>query len=309
MKWNGKLQKDEEVTGYIPIALSSMSMTQLTKPNGRRRYVVNITDDHPSVFPSVTTEIEGQLRNFGMEKWKDGWIKRGLDKYVGQVLDTGMIDEILTSHTGEAQRSAETGTQVHTYIDRLLKGEDVNDIPDQLEPAIYGFLKWRRKYSDWEYIGSELGVYSTKYSVAGTIDALFNTPDGYVIVDWKTSSGIYDSHAIQVSVYAEAFRDMTNNLDTVHLVGNEKDRNMPKIFTKKRKLAGAMVVRFDNSYPLRSIPFAPRAIKDRTKPKIFTDRVETVHLTPAECEIYAQEVSDLRLLKSRHARKLEKERF
>ena len=281
MKWDGKLQKDEEVTGYIPIALSSMTMAQLTKPNGRRRYVVDITDDYRTVFPSVTTEVEGQLRNFGMERWKDGWIRRVLDKYVGQVLDTGMVDEILTSHTGEAQRSAEIGTQVHTYIDRLLKDEDVNDIPDQLEPAIQGFLKWRRKYIDWEYIGSELGVYSTKYSVAGTIDALFNTPDGYVIVDWKTSSGIYDSHAIQVSVYAEAFRDMT----------------------KKRKLAGAMVVRFGNSYPLIGNE------KDRTMPKVFTNRVETVHLTPAECKIYAQEVSDLRLLKSRHARKLEKERF
>ena len=281
MKWDGKLQKDEEVTGYIPIALSSMTMAQLTKPNGRRRYVVDITPWDRTVFPSVTTEVEGQLRNFGMEKWKDGWIRRVLDKYVGQVLDTGMVDEILTSHTGEAQRSAEIGTQVHTYIDRLLKDEDVNDIPDQLEPAIQGFLKWRRKYIDWEYIGSELGVYSTKYSVAGTIDALFNTPDGYVIVDWKTSSGIYDSHAIQVSVYAEAFRDMT----------------------KKRKLAGAMVVRFGNSYPLIGNE------KDRTMPKVFTNRVETVHLTPAECKIYAQEVSDLRLLKSRHARKLEKERF
>ena len=281
MKWDGKLQKDEEVTGYIPIALSSMTMAQLTKPNGRRRYVVDITPWDRTVFPSVTTEVEGQLRNFGMEKWKDGWIRRVLDKYVGQVLDTGMVDEILTSHTGEAQRSAEIGTQVHTYIDRLLKDEDVNDIPDQLEPAIQGFLKWRRKYINWEYIGSELGVYSTKYSVAGTIDALFNTPDGYVIVDWKTSSGIYDSHAIQVSVYAEAFRDMT----------------------KKRKLAGAMVVRFGNSYPLIGNE------KDRTMPKVFTNRVETVHLTPAECKIYAQEVSDLRLLKSRHARKLEKERF
>ena len=281
MKWDGKLQKDEEVTGYIPIALSSMTMAQLTKPNGRRRYVVDFNNDHRTVFPSVTTEVEGQLRNFGMEKWKDAWIRRVLDKYVGQVLDTGMVDEILTSHTGEAQRSAEIGTQVHTYIDRLLKDEDVNDIPDQLEPAIQGFLKWRRKYSDWEYIGSELGVYSTKYSVAGTIDALFNTPDGYMIVDWKTSSGIYDSHAIQVSVYAEAFRDMT----------------------KKRKLAGAMVVRFGNSYPLIGNE------KDRTMPKVFTNRVETVHLTPAECKIYAQEVSDLRLLKSRHARKLEKERF
>ena len=281
MKWDGKLQKDEEVTGYIPIALSSMTMAQLTKPNGRRRYVVDITPWDRTVFPSVTTEVEGQLRNFGMERWKDGWIRRVLDKYVGQVLDTGMVDEILTSHTGEAQRSAEIGTQVHTYIDRLLKDEDVNDIPDQLEPAIQGFLKWRRKYIDWEYIGSELGVYSTKYSVAGTIDALFNTPDGYVIVDWKTSSGIYDSHAIQVSVYAEAFKDMT----------------------KKRKLAGAMVVRFGNSYPLIGNE------KDRTMPKVFTNRVETVHLTPAECKIYAQEVSDLRLLKSRHARKLEKERF
>jgi len=281
MKWDGKLQKDEEVTGYIPIALSSMTMAQLTKPNGRRRYVVDLTDDYRTVFPSVTKEIEGQLRNFGMEKWKDGWIKRGLNKYVGQVLDTGMIDEILTSHTREAQRSAEIGTQVHTYIDRLLKDEDVNDIPDQLEPAIQGFLKWRRKYIDWEYIGSELGVYSTKYAVAGTIDALFNTPDGYVIVDWKTSSGIYDSHAIQVGVYAEAFRDMT----------------------KKRKLAGAMVVRFGNSYPLIGNE------KDRTMPKVFTDRVETMHLSKIECEIYAEEIRDLRNLKFRHARKLEKERF
>ena len=287
MKWDGKLQKDEEVTGYIPIALSSMTMAQLTKPNGRRRYVIDLFNlegklgSYRTVFPSVTTEVEGQLRNFGMEKWKDGWIKRGLNKYVGQVLDTGMIDEILTSHTGEAQRSAEIGTQVHTYIDRLLKDEDVNDIPDQLEPAIQGFLKWRRKYIDWEYIGSELGVYSMKYSVAGTIDALFNTPDGYVIVDWKTSSGIYDSHAIQVSVYAEAFRDMT----------------------KKRKLAGAMVVRFSNSYPLVGNE------KDRTMPKVFTNRVETVHLTKGECRMYAQQISDLRILKARHARKLEKERF
>ena len=287
MKWDGKLQKDEEVTGYIPIALSSMTMAQLTKPNGRRRYVVDLFNlegklgSYRTVFPSVTTEIEGQLRNFGMEKWKDGWIKRGLDKYVGQVLDTGMIDEILTSHTNEAQTSAKLGTQVHTYIDRLLKDEDVNDIPDQLEPAIQGFLKWRRKYIDWEYIGSELGVYSMKYSVAGTIYALFNTPDGYVIVDWKTSSGIYDSHAIQVSVYAEAFRDMT----------------------KKRKLAGAMVVRFGNSYPLVGNE------KDRTMPKVFTDRVETMHLSKIECEIYAEEIRDLRNLKFRHARKLEKERF
>ena len=281
MKWDGKLQKGEEVTGYIPIALSSMTMAQLTKPTGRRRYVVDITDDYRTVFPSVTTEVEGQLRNFGMERWKDGWIMRVLNKNMGRQITPYIVDEILTSHTGEAQRSAEIGTQVHTYIDRLLKDEDVNDIPDQLEPAIQGFLKWRRKYIDWEYIGSELGVYSTKYSVAGTIDALFNTPDGYVIVDWKTSSGIYDSHAIQVSVYAEAFRDMT----------------------KKRKLAGAMVVRFGNSYPLIGNE------KDRTMPKVFTNRVETVHLTPAECKIYAQEVSDLRLLKSRHARKLEKERF
>ena len=287
MKWDGKLQKDEEVTGYIPIALSSMTMAQLTKPNGRRRYVIDLFNlegklgSYRTVFPSVTTEVEGQLRNFGMEKWKDGWIKRGLDKYVGQVLDTGMIDEILTSHTGEAQRSAEIGTQVHTYIDKLLKDEDVNDIPHQLEPAIQGFLKWRRKYIDWEYIGSELGVYSTKYAVAGTIDALFNTPDGYVIVDWKTSSGIYDSHAIQVSVYAEAFRHMT----------------------KKRKLAGAMVVRFSNSYPLVGNE------KDRTMPKVFTDRVETMHLSKIECEIYAEEIRDLRNLKFRHARKLEKERF
>ena len=78
MKWDGTLPTDEEVTGYIPIALSSMTMAQLTKPNGRRRYVVDLFNlegklgSYRTVIPSVTTEIEGQLRNFGMEKWKDG---------------------------------------------------------------------------------------------------------------------------------------------------------------------------------------------------------------------------------------------
>ena len=279
MKWNGKLQKDEVVTGYIPIALQSETMAQLTKPNGRRRYIVDIEKDHRTIFPSVTTEAEGMLRNFGMEKWKDAWVKRGLDKYMGRTLTTNMVTEILTSHTQEAKASADTGTLMHQYIDKLLTGADVNDIPHQLEPAIQGFLRWRRKYIDWEHIGSELGVYSTKLSVAGTMDALFNTPDGYMIVDWKTSSGIYDSHAIQVSVYAEAFRDMT----------------------KKRKLAGAMVVRFGNSYPLVGNE------KDRTMPKVFTNRIETLHLTPEVCKIYAQEIDDLRLIKSRHSRKLVKE--
>ena len=288
--WKEHMQRNEEITAYIPVALSHERwnylgvdhMVQLTKPNGRRRYGIAYpfgTDHKILIYPSVTTETEGQLRNFGMELWKDGWIRRGLDKYEGKVLTHDMIQEILFSHVGEAQRSADTGTQVHNYIDKLLKGEDVNDIPDQLEPAIQGFLKWRRKYIDWKYIGSELGVFSIKQSVAGTVDALFETPDGYMIVDWKTSSGIYESHAIQVGVYAQAFKDMT----------------------KKRKPVGAMIVRLDNNYPLQD------QVKDRTKPKIFTDRVDMVRLTQEECRIYAGEIPDLRSLKSRHARKLNKE--
>jgi len=280
MTWSGKLHKDEQVTGYIPIALQSNTMAQLTKPNGRRRYIVDVEGER-HVFPSVTTEIEGQLRNFGLEKWKEAWMRRGLDKYLGQTLTVNMVTEILTGHTKEAEASAYTGTKLHLYIERLLTGADVNDIPDQLEPAIQGFLRWRRKYIDWKHIGSELGVYSHKYMVAGTIDALFDTPDGYMIVDWKTSRGIYESHAIQASVYAEAFRDMT----------------------KKRKLAGAMVVRFDNDYPSNGLLKGV----DRTKPKVFTDNVEVLHLPPEMCKMYAQEISDLRLIKSRHSRKLEKE--
>ena len=280
MTWNGKLQKDEKVTGYIPIALQNETMAQLTKPNGRRRYIVDIEDER-HVFPSVTTEAEGMIRNFGLEKWKEAWIERGLDKYLGQTLTVNMVTEILTGHKKEAEASAYTGTKLHLYIERLLTGADVNDIPDQFEPAIQGFLRWRRKYIDWKHIGSELGVYSHKYMVAGTMDALFDTPDGYMIVDWKTSRGIYESHAIQASVYAEAFRDMT----------------------KKRKLAGAMVVRFDNNYPSNGLLKGV----DRTKPKVFTDRVEVLHLPPEMCKMYAQEISDLRLIKSRHSRKLEKE--
>ncbi len=96
----------------------------------------------------------------------------------------------------------EIGNDLHKIISGLLT--DSNPYPsvsDQLRPAVTAFLRWRNQYSDWKCVGSEVGIYNYEPAIdigyAGTIDAVFARGSELMIVDWKTSSGLYDSNYMQ----------------------------------------------------------------------------------------------------------------
>ena len=126
-------------------------------------------------------------------------------------------------------------------------------MPDQLEPAVSGFLRWRQAHANWEHIDSEVAVYTRDY--AGTVDALFRDPvtERFIIVDWKTSSGIYDSALMQVAAYCHALDSML--LESGRL--------------KMGATVEGMIVRFDNDYPRDE-----DNKKIRTLPKVFSNRVQ-----------------------------------
>ena len=103
--------------------------------------------------------------------------------------------------------AADLGTRVHLWVERDLQGE-VQDIPDDIAPAIQAYRSWRASSDFTETAGLERMVYYAEPPVcyAGTIDALFRLSDGTLgAVDYKTSSGIYESHMVQIAAYAKAW--------------------------------------------------------------------------------------------------------
>ncbi len=230
---------------------------QFTQDNGSRKYLLPFV---PAAVPSVTTVIDNSLRSFGLEIWRANWIKDGLKDHVPNVLLDNDIDKILGAADKEAQRAADVGSEIHGIIDAILNNRRY-DVRSQLEPAIDAFDRWRQQHP-WELIGAEEGVYmwDPPVTYAGQVDAVFRDEYGnIIIVDWKSSSGIYESHLIQVAAYVYALENMLESVDGF-VSNGAKQVHTPTV--------RGMVVRFDNKYPMRN------GKKDRTQDKIFNNRID-----------------------------------
>ena len=233
---------------------------QVTGKRGGRKYELPALRGNP-IVPSVTTIVGQTVRNMGLEIWREQWIARGLEQARDKRLSGTAIGGILSAANNEANVSAELGTQMHDIIDGLLKGNQEIVVPDQLEPAVRGFLRWRQAHANWEHIASEVAVYTRDF--AGTVDALFRDPvtERFIIVDWKTSSGIYDSALMQVAAYCHALDSMLLESGRLWMEDTVE----------------GMIVRFDNDYPRDE-----DKKKIRTLPKVFSDRVQIAKVDRAK---------------------------
>ena len=282
----------------IPIALSSDYMTQITNEGGGgRKYEVSGT-----VYESVTSIISNNLRNFGVERWKDSWSKSQLSRYIGQRLTPQIATDIVSASTDEMNASADLGTQMHTIIEGMLRDENVDHlITDQFEPAVRAWLKWRKKFINWELVGTEVGVFAgdtkdasafdVNKNYAGQVDALFRMGNHYMVVDWKTSSGLYDSAFLQVGAYAYALKDMYSLSWGSSDILKHRDVNS----------VSACVVRMMNDYPRD-----PKGKKNRREPKIFTDQCEYVTVN---VDHWSRTFRDMASVSSRLKHKVEKVRL
>jgi len=245
---------------------------QVTGKRGGRKYELPSIPGNP-IVPSVTTIVNQTVRNMGLEIWREQWIARGLEEARDKRLSGTAIGGILSAANNEASASAELGTQMHDIIDGLLKGNQEIVVPDQLEPAVRGFLRWRQAHADWEYLDSEAAVFTQDF--AGTVDALFHDPVNkqFIVVDWKTSSGIYDSALMQVAAYCHALENMIMHCEDPAHIRGLKSATVRVLGRFQRSTVEGMIVRFDNAYPLDE-----DKKKIRTLPKVFTDRVQVANV-------------------------------
>jgi hypothetical protein len=104
--------------------------------------------------------------------------------------------------------AAERGTEVHELVVPLAEGKPV-EVPAGIEPYVRGALMY---LDDWQptTVLAEAVVASNTHLYCGTLDSIQDVPRlGRVLVDWKTSNGIYGDHVLQVAAYryADVFLD------------------------------------------------------------------------------------------------------
>lgn len=158
----------------------------------------------------------------------------------------------------EWRAKRDEGSLVHKEIERWIK--DVTFVPTHPKARLATELldKWIKEGiggSKIQWFKPEFIVFSKRNKLAGTIDLLISTDDGYIIVDWKTNTAIkktgftksthpvtlglddcnYNHYALQLTTYGRLLEDMgfdlaydANSLKLVHLY-SDKDYNIINI--------------------------------------------------------------------------------
>ena len=138
-----------------------------------------LTDQPDLAFTSVTTFIDYFFEGFDAKKVATKLINN-YPKYSGRAVESLIADW---------DAAADHGTKVHQEIEQWVK-DGINPIDIK---AING-KDWLSDYklkSDIDIL-SEVILYSTELSIAGTVDILAkdNSTGLYEIIDWKTSKKI-----------------------------------------------------------------------------------------------------------------------
>lgn len=159
----------------------------------------------------VTTLINGGLPKTNLIDWA----ARTVAEYVadneaevaslrGDSRDT-LVDFLKERHNAIRDAAGARGTDVHTYAQRFLDGEDDIAVPDELRGYVEACVAFLDDYQ-FQPVLIETAVASRKWQYCGTLDAVGDIYDGTRrIVDWKTGrSGIWGETGLQLNGYAGA---------------------------------------------------------------------------------------------------------
>jgi len=169
-------------------------------------------------YPSVTT-ITGMLDKPALL----GWAARCAVEYISDNIDK--VKDPIDVHKGEAvleeakgaykikrDSAADSGTKCHDAIKIYIQDgmtDEVKDIinGDELaENGFNAFLSWE-KANHVEWVSVECEVFSVIVGYAGRFDAIARINGILYLIDFKTSSGVYDEMRYQVCAYRQAYNE------------------------------------------------------------------------------------------------------
>lgn len=129
-----------------------------------------------------------------------------------------LIDESKKQHRIRKEKAADTGSQVHAWVEGFIKAKTEKDIPPvpketEVYNGVMAFLKWTDEHNV-KFLSSERHIYSKKHKYAGIMDAEAIIKGKKCVVDFKTSKGIYPEMRFQVAAYQAAMEEETGKAYT-----------------------------------------------------------------------------------------------
>lgn len=120
-----------------------------------------------------------------------------------------MYNGIRAAFRKKSKAARDIGTIVHRWCEEAINFKlgngDTPEMPDDENAvrAIGGFQKWIAE-NTIEWVSSEEKLYHREHNYAGTVDAVAYINGELCVVDFKTSTGIWDEYFLQCAAYAEA---------------------------------------------------------------------------------------------------------
>lgn len=169
------------------------------------------------VLKSVSAIVASQFRKFNSQAVSFAIAKSRSGNEDSPYFGMNQND-ILKQWSESGKLSRDAGIKLHQDIENFYR----HGISPESRGTVewQQFMKFNSDHKDWICIANELQVYNG--NVAGTIDAIFDTPEGIVLVDWKRCKAIdysgygmgkdvmkhvsdcnYSKYSLQLSLYKE----------------------------------------------------------------------------------------------------------
>lgn len=143
--------------------------------------------------PSVTTITSRFKDSGGLIYWaKKTWHEAGLSN-------------IPFEQAGDD--AATVGTIVHRCVEATLHGQELPEVPAELEDRVFSAFEAWKDWMDTTRLrveATELRLVSEEFRYGGTIDSVLRDVKGRLAIgDWKSSNALYADYLLQVAAYGQ----------------------------------------------------------------------------------------------------------
>ncbi len=133
--------------------------------------------------PGTTTICSAYKDSGGLIHWAWNQGKQGLD------------------YRETRDKAGDIGTAAHAMVEAHIRGRALpSPISAEAERAFQGYLRWERE-NKIQILEQEIQLVSEEFRYGGTLDAVGVIDGKYVLLDWKTSKGIYKNYILQLAAY------------------------------------------------------------------------------------------------------------
>jgi len=158
------------------------------------------------------------------------WFKDNSEAFSqAEISIEGMVNGIKRAYKKKSVGAINIGRAVHEWCEQAilwkLGSAEIPSMPtdEQAVNAINAFRDWV-KQNEVEWLAAEQRVYSRTHKYAGTVDAVARVNGEFTVIDFKTSTRIYEEYYLQVAAYSKCVEDIYGEpVDAAYILRFDKD--------------------------------------------------------------------------------------